>query len=854
MIAAYDVGRPGIEAMAAANRQDEYHRHSYMLYAQHVNAGHQGARAVPMSIPQVSASVAASHGKPCGNSASGAARVVLYPTTVPGGGRAALSRIRDSDRHERAARLCNCGHRWVERCGQDLAEPSAQRRRICISRSGNGTQPKGTPMRILALAVCLLTTTAHANAAECVGDCNGNGIVEIGELVTLVTIALGDADASACPNGIAAADIHQVGIAVLVQAVNRALDGCAPVSTDTPTQAPTDTFSSTRTPSLTSTATFTAMGTQTTTSMATPTDTVTLTASPTPPLPRFVDNGDGTVSDTQTGLMWEKKDQGGGLHDENVAFSWAADCSAVNFCQPDAAAAAACTAATNFAAGCAQCTGSQTCDTGGVRTIWQWLNDLNAGKFAGHSDWRIPTVGKNGSQPELETILDSMFPVAGCNAPPYPPCVWSIFDTACRAGCTVTDCSCTRSYPYWSATTFASGEYLPGAWYVNFSDRDVEFAEAGLLDRVFVRAVRGGFTPTQTPTAMGTQMATPTVTVTPTTSPTTPPTSTQTQTRTVTATETVTPTAPTPTPRSTRTETPTPDNPTPTPGAACRGDCNLDGRISISELIVEVIDDLDGGASCNADANGDGVIDVSEIMTGVAVALGRFPCVTSPFPRLEVACDDGAVVVSSSSPPTPIPGEAIISVGTADAMPGAQTKLSVTLRNSIGLSIAGIQNDIAFDPEAPISATGGTCAVYGSCCTSNADCTTAGDICIPAVPPIPGCCVNPAIVKSGTTFSFEPAGCTGTNCTGIRAIVLSLDNLKVIPDGSLLYTCLVDVASGAPDGQYALPCSNAIAGSVPSPTATASQTPTGPTLTSTPRSTVGRTLGPTPTKTPTPAP
>jgi hypothetical protein len=44
---------------------------------------------------------------------------------------------------------------------------------------------------------------------------------------------------------------------------------------------------------------------------------------------RFIDNGDGTISDTKTGLMWEKKtgeaggsSNPGDVHDVNNLYSW----------------------------------------------------------------------------------------------------------------------------------------------------------------------------------------------------------------------------------------------------------------------------------------------------------------------------------------------------------------------------------------------------------------------------------------------------------------------------------------------------------------------------------------------------
>jgi Protein of unknown function (DUF1566) len=37
---------------------------------------------------------------------------------------------------------------------------------------------------------------------------------------------------------------------------------------------------------------------------------------------RYVDNGDGTITDNDTGLMWEKKTEGPGEHNLNDRYTW----------------------------------------------------------------------------------------------------------------------------------------------------------------------------------------------------------------------------------------------------------------------------------------------------------------------------------------------------------------------------------------------------------------------------------------------------------------------------------------------------------------------------------------------------
>ena len=146
----------------------------------------------------------------------------------------------------------------------------------------------------------------------------------------------------------------------------------------------------------------------------------------------YTDNGDGTITDLNTGLMWEKKSDDGSIHDKDTFYTW------------DNA----------FAVHVAT------------------LNDPNA-PFAGHTDWRLPNFK------ELVSILDLERFV-----PPVDP----VFNTACAPSCTVTTCSCTRSSRYWSSTSLA--DFPPFAWQVIFSNGEV--ISASKIADNFVRAVRGG--------------------------------------------------------------------------------------------------------------------------------------------------------------------------------------------------------------------------------------------------------------------------------------------------------------------------------------------------------------------------
>ncbi len=81
-----------------------------------------------------------------------------------------------------------------------------------------------TPMRSATEMALTPTVTATGGITACIGDCHGTGAVAIGDLITLVNIALGNVDASTCSNGIPSG--AQVDIALIIRAVNSVLNGC----------------------------------------------------------------------------------------------------------------------------------------------------------------------------------------------------------------------------------------------------------------------------------------------------------------------------------------------------------------------------------------------------------------------------------------------------------------------------------------------------------------------------------------------------------------------------------------------------------------------------------------------------
>jgi hypothetical protein len=158
---------------------------------------------------------------------------------------------------------------------------------------------------------------------------------------------------------------------------------------------------------------------------------------------RYIDNGDGTVSDLDTLFMWERKTTDGSVHDVGNFYSWSAN---------SAVGARDGTAFVQFLGALNDCTDFFAAPCG----------------FAGHWDWRLPTLT------ELRTIIDLGAPGCGRGA----ACIDPIFSPA--------DAS-----DYWTSSTHSLG--APAAWIVDFSNESHGTAFAFMKDRRFlVMSVRGG--------------------------------------------------------------------------------------------------------------------------------------------------------------------------------------------------------------------------------------------------------------------------------------------------------------------------------------------------------------------------
>lgn len=147
----------------------------------------------------------------------------------------------------------------------------------------------------------------------------------------------------------------------------------------------------------------------------------------------FTNNGDGTITDNHSGLMWEVLSDDGSIHDWNDAYTW---------------------------------------DNAFVK-----IQDLNTASFAGHSDWRVPNVR------ELQSLVDFGR---------TPHTIDPVFHSACLGGCAASSCSCTQLSEYWSSTSVQTIPTFNWAWYISFSAGTTNgHANNKTLPR-YVRAVRTG--------------------------------------------------------------------------------------------------------------------------------------------------------------------------------------------------------------------------------------------------------------------------------------------------------------------------------------------------------------------------
>jgi len=128
---------------------------------------------------------------------------------------------------------------------------------------------------------------------------------------------------------------------------------------------------------------------------------------------QFIDNNNGTISDTSTGLVWEKLSANENIHGASRTHTWA--------------------------------------------EALHKIEILNVLQFGEHSDWRLPSVR------ELETLM---------NFDVDDEMIAAIFREPCSPGDDIDVASCTTLSYHWTSTTW--GGNPAAAWVVNFGTGTVE--------------------------------------------------------------------------------------------------------------------------------------------------------------------------------------------------------------------------------------------------------------------------------------------------------------------------------------------------------------------------------------------
>jgi len=272
--------------------------------------------------------------------------------------------------------------------------------------------------KLYALAVgTAMVLAAHGAMAQCCGDCSGDGEVTVDEILTTVNRALGGCE----EDGICAG---QAGARLLATGETRSYGP----GSDGDVQAGV-------------------------------------------PL-AYRDNGDGTITDLNTGLMWEKKSYDRSIHDCFNEYTWAETTAFLAMLNDPDSQMFFCVLRPEV-----PCVRDEDCPPTPDPFPPDICNNASGGCFAGYCDWRIPNVR------ELESLVDR-----SRSDPAIDP-VFHKLD--CGENVTVTGCSCTASKSYRTSTTDAffrtTGVY---AWYVGFLGGEV--GSTGKAIKRPVRAVRGG--------------------------------------------------------------------------------------------------------------------------------------------------------------------------------------------------------------------------------------------------------------------------------------------------------------------------------------------------------------------------
>jgi CSLREA domain-containing protein len=281
--------------------------------------------------------------------------------------------------------------------------------------------------------------------------------------------------------------------------------------------------------------------------------------------------------------------------------------------------------------------------------------------------------------------------------------------------------------------------------------------------------------PTPTLSGTPTRTSTPSSTGTATTTPTVTPTGTRTDTPTRTSTPTHSPLpSATPTRTATATNTGTPTRTTTTTPSATWTIVRPSATPSVTSSPTITLTPPPPPPSSTATLTG--TASATPTITATATASGTATQTDTPTPT---------VTPTTTPTPTLDPGQPAIEISTQSGAQGSDIRFEARLRTG-GATVVAAQVDVTFDslniPVAPRTDADG----------------------------LPDC-ERGAALNQQFIAVYRPQGCVGTACTTVRLFLFGLmEPFTPVPDRSVLYSCRIRIAPGAPLTSYPLTASRII--------------------------------------------
>jgi hypothetical protein len=218
--------------------------------------------------------------------------------------------------------------------------------------------------------------------------------------------------------------------------------------------------------------------------------------------------------------------------------------------------------------------------------------------------------------------------------------------------------------------------------------------------------------------------------------------------------------------------------------AACTGDCDGNGAVTVAELITGVRISLGEIAlsECEAfDANRDGQLRIDELVAAVNNALGACPPTPMATPTETAAAPTATAtdIGSPTAPPTPVATDTPTAPPTPPPVAGVWTEEPLTVTDSTCPTILTetFAGDLASRPpcEFTVELMSETAVVVEDCAANRVDGTLAGDGTIAITYPTTTGAAGPCTVDL-TPSAVIPAGVSPTTAVYVFAVAFSGDD------------------------------------------------------------------------------